>query len=537
MVKAADETVLERVMRLEPQAAVLLDSVEDKEQLKTELEKIVDFLQSHELRPGDNKFSHINYAGIAKTWYSSLSGRYTFTPEDLPMLYSSMVKLAGLGIPLELVECKEGRLTVFPLHFDIDVKLSNPYDPMTVEREIVDESDGFRFFKAIAGLINGIYDDIGEMIVFTASGTSRSESETPETAPQKKVSFRIVFPDIVVDKERAQLIWQHVTGKLMSLSAEETQSAYLKNLLRRLRQLSPANESFQRVVDESVIRCKHGVRMPFSDKVEKSRSAGRVMIPLIGLRFEKENGAMVVTKRPGTTDMELVSWLERGALSTPSLKHYSLTEWNRPNVRITSRVTKTGASGSSLALARLSTADAARAAERADNRRRMVNSTTKETNEPLRLKFIWESGSIQEFRKKVRVGADRNFEESPDGRIVWKNPRRLADTVAFNPNTKVIELEAGNQLRMEFIRRSLADIKDLQSCSSFVKAPEVRSSPMKQMKATAAFVATEQGEVSIEEGEIVTLIDSEDDQWSQIRKSDTSQGFVPSAFLEPLVAE
>ena len=540
MVKGTDESVLERIMRLEPQSAVVLDAVDDKVQLELDLERIVDFLHRHELRPGDSKFSHINYQGIAKTWYSSLSGRYAFPPEALPMLYASMVKVAGLGIPLQLVECKDGRLSVFPLHFDIDIKLASVYDPEAIEKEMVDAAGGFRFFKAIAGALRNHYNSLGDIVVFTASGTTRASSEVVETiSPQKKVSFRIVFPEVVVDKERGQLIWQTVSSKLMSMSADESQFPYMHSLLKRLRQLSAANESFMRVVDESVIRCKHGVRMPFSDKVEKSRSAGRVLKPLIILRFEREDEnatvpTMIVVKRPTGTD-DGVEWLEKGALSTPSLRHALLTDWTRPNVKTTSRVTKTGASGSSLALARLTAVDAARAAERANNRRTAAASDS----EPMTSSFLWEDGTTAEFKRKLVVGIDRNFDEDTEGFVVWRNPRRPSDFVSFNAQTKIISLSAGNQLRADNLKRALSDIQqNLRVSFGDVEraAPKVVTvdAANKRMTVIANFVATDEGEVSIAEGDIVTMLEIGDQQWSYVEKADLSKGYVPFGFLEPL---
>lgn len=530
-----EETVLERVMRFEPEAAVILDTVEDKEALRSDLEKIIDFMHAHELRPGDNKFSHINYAGVARTWYSSLSGRYTFNADALPMLYSSMVKLAELGIPLQLVECRDGRLAVFPLHFDVDVKISSEGpDPATIESEMIDSVEGFRFFKTIVGLLMSIYPEVGELLVFSASGTTRA---APDSSPQKKVSFRLVFPDVIVDKERGQLIWQFLTSRLTALSSEESQFPYVRNLLKRLRQLSAVNDSFQRVIDESVIRCKHGVRMPFSDKIERGHSAGRVLKPLLALKAVKsvDNEKNITLEKIELSDQ--LQWLELGALTTPSLKHASLTEWNRPSVRSTARVTKTGASGSSLALTRLTTADAARAAERADQRRRYQTGAFKENSEPVVAKYVWPSGSVAEFKRRLRIGLEKVFEENEQaGSVVWRNPKRRNNTVSFNDNNKEIVVTAVNQDGVEYLVRLMADLKDLKRAGAAQnKSPQVQvNSGLKQIKVVATFDAVDQGEVSVKEGEIVGLVQQEDDQWSTVRKQDGFQGFVPTDYLQPI---
>ena len=542
MVNQQQETVLERIMRFEPQAAVILDAIEDKEAMTADLDRIFDFLHSHELRPGDNKFSHINYGGFAKAWYSTISGRYSFDQDSLPMLYSSMIKLCKYGVPLQLVECKEGRLVIFPLHFDIDVKLSSDAaDPTAIEAEILDEAEGFRFFRILAKLVELVYPNVGEVVVFSASGTSREIpnliSELEVSPPTKKVSFRVVFPDIVVDKERATLLWQHVTSRLTALSSEESSVPYIRTLLKRLRQLSPINESFSRVIDETVVRCKHGVRMPFSDKTERGRSAGRVMKPLIALRGEagERDGkiaSMTVSRRPPSddNDAELISWLELGALTTPLLRHASLTEWNRPNVRSTARVTKTGAGGSSLALTKLTTADAARAAERAAARRR-TGPDAKENSEPVTARYSWPDGSVTDFKKKLKAGYDRKFEERPDGSVVWKNPKKRNCQIVFNESTKLIESTAPNRDTLDFLARIMADFTGLAVVTG--AAPRV-APELKKYKVMHAFKAEGDGEIDVEEGEILVALSVEENQWANVRKENGVEGYVPSEFIQPL---
>jgi hypothetical protein len=202
------ETVLERIMHYNPEDCESLAAVEDQTTLEGELARIFEFFQAHELRPGDKNCSHLNYGGIARSWYSTLSGRFLFESDAIPTLHSSAVRLAELGVPLQLVECRDGRLELFPLYFDVDVKISTADDCGSVEKELIDEKEGFRFLKIVAKIINLIYPKVGDLVIFSSSGTNRSSLRavgSQETQPAseeeavKKVSLRLVFPDIVVD--------------------------------------------------------------------------------------------------------------------------------------------------------------------------------------------------------------------------------------------------------------------------------------------------------------------------------------------------
>ena len=551
MSRETEETVLDRIMHYQAEECVSLDGVEDKESLRSELELIFQFFQKHELRPGDKNCSHVNYGGVARTWYSTVSGRYLFDTDVLPTLNKAIVRLAEVGVPLQLVECRDTRLDVFPLHFDIDVKLQDDeagtmWNPAEIETEIVDEENGFRFFKIFAKILNLIYPKIGEMVVYSASGVSRGDTVG-------KVSFRIVFPNIVVDKERAPMIWRYITTRLTNLAREDTAVPYIRTLQKRLRQVSPAN-TYEKVVDESVFRCRNGVRMIFNDKIEKGKTTARIFKPLFSLVPEigadDKISAMVVERKPTTSTVpdditaDNLEWLRLGSLVTPSLSHAVMTEWTRPNVRNTSRVTKTGPGGSSLALTNMTAADAARAATRATGgvmRRRagFQNQASKEDGQPVLASFVWPSGTVSEFRRRMPVGVDAQFEQSQDGTITWRIAKRRNNWISFNETSKCIEASAPSNDTLNQLSRIILKIptaKATAQTAPVVDTHAVEPRVEKKYRVNQNFEAEGDGELDVNVGDIVVIVTDDGSGWTAVRRlCDGREGFVPGVYIEEVV--
>ena len=553
----AEETVLERIMHYQQEAAVALDAVEDKETLKSELDQIFSFLRKYELRIGDKNCSHINYGGIAKTWYSALSGRYLFDTDALPTLNNAIVKTARIGVPLQLVECREDRLELFPLHFDIDIKIQADengvlkYTFSEIENEIIDEESGFRFFKIFAKIINIVYPTVGDMVVYSASGENRlstpvDQSGIPSSLVSSKVSFRVVFPTIVVNRQRAHKVWVHVVQKLQDLSREDTNIPFIRQLQKRLKQLSPAN-GFERVIDETVLKCRNGVRMIFNDKIERGQTAGRIFKSLFVLSPEMGTDAKItqlnVSRRPTGEEADDLDFLRMGSLVTPSLSHAVLSEWNQPATRNTSRVTKTGAGGSSLALINLTTADAARAANRAGTTRRKgwnTNQNFGTESTPLSAEYSWSSGSCSEFKKRMPVGIEAQFEQSLDGTVTWRITKRRNNWISYSDSTKSIQLMAPDSDTLRQITGIVQRFPNIEAIASTatipapqVAPPTVRRERVFRVKQT--FKGQEEGELDIEAGETVILISDDPTGWTGVKRvRDGHQGFVPRVYLDQL---
>jgi hypothetical protein len=448
---------------------------------------------------------------------------------------------------------------VFPLYFDLDVKIPVSEDFQAIEKELIDEEEGFRFFKIIAKIINLVYPKVGDMVLFSASGIDNrplvaptgAEDDQKETEDygSKKVSIRMVFPDIVVDKERAHLIWQYLTVRLVSLCREDTPIPHIRALQKRLKQLSPAN-SLEKVIDETVLRCRHGVRMIFNDKIDKGKPVGRIFKPLIVLSplvgsEDNKISSLTVSRRPScSSEKEQVTadqldWLRLGSILTPFLNHACLTEWNRPNVRTTTRVTRTGPGGSSLALLNLSTADAARAATRAGGTfRRRGGQDTEKSEEPRTIQYVWSEGTLAEFKLRFPVGVEAVFEQNQNGTLTWRIAKRRNNWISFSETTKLIQASAPtvdtlNQL-IRIIQRMPGAVEE---GSAAPRLHETREKEEKSLLVIHDFSAEEQGELSVAKDDVV-IVFSEDDGsgWIGVKRvKDGAQGYVPAVYLGPVV--
>ena len=517
------QTVLERIMLYQPEAAEALDQVADKDSLTRDLEKLFEFLQQHELRPGDKNCSHINYRGVAISWYSTLSGRYLFAPDELPTLYSGMAKVARLGIPLQLVECKDGRLALFPLYFDIDVKLDSAESNASVaENEIIDEKEGFRFLKIFSKILNTVFPAVGDLVVMSATGGS-------------KVSLRLVYPSLIVDREKAQKVWEYVIQRLVHLCRDDTPVPFVRTLQKRLKSLSAQN-TFDRVVDESTARCKFGIRMAFNDKTEPSGArTGRPLKPLFvlspDLGLDEKIASLKVSRLPEHADeADAIDWIRLTALITPSLNHATVSECTVPDLKKVSRVTKTGASGSSLAILNLTVPDAARAAARAS--RRATPSTA--TNEPVMAKYFWVAGTVEKFKGLAPVGIQAHIEVSQDGTVTWRIANRRSNWISFNETSKVMEASAPSKDAMQTLLRYVNRYPGVVPLGSAIVAAPTVATNEKTFRVKQAFAAEGEGELSVNVDDVVELFNEDDGSgWVGVKK-DGQKGYVPTDYLDPI---
>merc|ERR1719476_575051 len=95
-----------------------------------------------------------------------------------------------------------------------------------------------------------------EVLVYCASGYNKGKD-------MLKSSFHLVWPQLVVDADRAPVI-RHVT---LGLFQKETlrQGSFLSHLQKRLLQLHESNE-WELVFDSTTINARNGLRLPYSDK-------------------------------------------------------------------------------------------------------------------------------------------------------------------------------------------------------------------------------------------------------------------------------
>lgn len=514
------ESALDRVIFYHPKECVALAVVEDKEGLKAELEEIFRFFTEREIRQGDKTkvITHVNYGGVARTWYSSTSGRFHIDVDSLATFQRTIVRLARLGVPLQLVECRE-KLELFSLYLDVDIKLSESVNaPSEIEKEILDEKTGFRFFKIIARIVNIVYPDMGELLVFSATGGA-------------KVSFRLVFPSVVVDKDRAVTVREFLVQKLFNLSREESTVPFVRTFQKRLLLFSPSNH-YRNVIDETAIRCRHGVRMIFNDKIEGGKGAGRIFRPLFSLKgvvAEEKLEGLEVSRIPVNSEEDDLWWLQTGSLVTPSLSHAKLSDWKRPNVR-SSRVTRTGPGGSSLALTNMTTSDAVKAASRFDRAGAPSSSSVS-------CQFDWPVGTVALFKRRIPPGIDAELETGEGGSITWRLTKRRSNWISFNEATKVLEASAASADMLRQMTRIVDKFPQVTKRTLVERAPQlaiVEKPKERVFRVLKDFSGqAEEGELTIVQGELLVLLSTDDSGWAAVRRlASGEQGYVPGTYIK-----
>ncbi|CAK0844493.1 unnamed protein product [Prorocentrum cordatum] len=144
-----------------------------------------------------------------------------------------------------------------------------------------------------------------------------------------KTSLRLVWPDIIVDLERAHKIRALLVNSLSSISSDLV--CPLGVLQSRLLHLCDQN-CWGNVVGNSMFSLfRNGVRMPLCDKFFKFANevfGKRPFVPVGILRFTYGLDGKLAQKswlRQAMTSME---WLQLGCLRQPT--HTSLTQCNLP---------------------------------------------------------------------------------------------------------------------------------------------------------------------------------------------------------------
>jgi hypothetical protein len=57
---------------------------------------------------------------------------------------------------------------------------------------------------------------------------------------------------------------------------------------------------------------------------------------------------------------------------------------------------------------------------------------------------------------------------------------------------------------------------------------------LKKYKVIHAFKAEGDGEIDVDEGEVLVALSVEENQWANVRKDNGTEGYVPSEFIQPL---
>jgi hypothetical protein len=284
--------------------------------------------------------------------------------------------------------------------------------------------------------------------------------------------------------------------------------------------------------------------MIFSDKIEKGKSVGRIFRPLLILTptlgpDDNKIASLSISRRPLGDAVDQLDWLRLGSILTPFFNHAALTEWNRPNVRSSTRVTKTGPGGSSLALSNLSTADAARAAARAGTYKRRGGFESEKPQEPKTAQYVWSHGTVSEFKFRLPVAIEAIYEKSQEGLcLTWRIAKRPSNWISFNETTKQIHASAPSVDTLDQLIRIIRRIPGVVPVGSVAPALALKQpteETAKLFKVINDFSAEEDIELSVQKDDVVVIFNEDDGSgWVGVKRvKDEAQGYVPTVYLTP----
>jgi len=224
--------------------------------------------------------THCSLMGAADMFSSTGKWHFPDTPSVQKQLFE---KIAWL-FPKKLYMYMSEKQTVrFPFIEDLDVQASAdwrrpgvkgekspPPDDLIMrfpERDssgaVTGDPGELMHWRALA--IHKIYPQLEylEVLVYSASGFNKGKD-------MPKSSFHLVWPQLLVDPDRAPLI-RYIT---LALFQEETMQSgsYLRHLQQRLLQLHESN-NWELVFDDTTVNARNGLRLPYSDKASKKIAA------------------------------------------------------------------------------------------------------------------------------------------------------------------------------------------------------------------------------------------------------------------------
>ena len=227
-----------------------------------------------------NNMTHCSLMGAQDTFTTTGKWYFPDAPDVQQKLFKNIGWLFERGIHHYISERQTQR---FPFIEDLDCQCATNYcgkvDEEGIRAGLVrppappDEllmqfprkgSDGTvigdpgEFMRYRASAIHIIFPQIEslECYVYSASGYNKAKD-------MLKCSFHLVWPQLIVDSDRAPVIRQVTLGKFKEHSSKSGNS--LHSTQARLIELDASNE-WELLFDSTTINAKNGLRLPFSDK-------------------------------------------------------------------------------------------------------------------------------------------------------------------------------------------------------------------------------------------------------------------------------
>eukprot|EP00408_Alexandrium_pacificum_P066979 CAMPEP_0171169204 /NCGR_PEP_ID=MMETSP0790-20130122/8095_1 /TAXON_ID=2925 /ORGANISM="Alexandrium catenella, Strain OF101" /LENGTH=1128 /DNA_ID=CAMNT_0011634047 /DNA_START=66 /DNA_END=3452 /DNA_ORIENTATION=+ len=223
-----------------------------------------------------NSMTHCSLMGSADTF--TQTGKWYF-PDDQQTqkkLFGHIAWLFDRNIHVYISERQTPR---FPFIEDLDIQCKTdwngppprgengtPPDSLLIQKPQTDEKgsvfgDPGELMKHRAEAVHMVYPQFDHLdcLVYSASGYNKGKG-------MLKSSWHLVWPQLIVDSDRAPII-RHVTlGRFKSETNKK--GSYLERLQTKLLELHESN-NWELVFDKTTVNARNGLRMPYSDKASK----------------------------------------------------------------------------------------------------------------------------------------------------------------------------------------------------------------------------------------------------------------------------
>eukprot|EP00438_Fugacium_kawagutii_P023408 Skav210890 [mRNA] locus=scaffold3713:145713:146744:+ [translate_table: standard] len=271
----AGKDLLQKLRRLRP-------AVEFPSDAEETLEEVHKFL-SAKMVTNHNDATHEVMANYSDWWDSpSAPGpKYLAISDDLHVdrLHEKMGQMYDMGAPLTL---GEKRSSEFKFTQEIEIRGNKDTGRTMDPQDLVGPKS--KFLELIGNVMVELYPSLDSLHLFVLDGSGQNHHVgAPETF------IRLVWTDIIVNKKRAQSIFDTLRKRLL-----KTECVEVKNLETDAKQLSDAN-CWKSFLKEIVYAKEHPIRMVYNDSVSEpplQRPENRPLKPLYIYEFRQKGGRL-----------------------------------------------------------------------------------------------------------------------------------------------------------------------------------------------------------------------------------------------------
>eukprot|EP00931_Biecheleriopsis_adriatica_P068542 TRINITY_DN4248_c0_g1_i1.p1 TRINITY_DN4248_c0_g1~~TRINITY_DN4248_c0_g1_i1.p1 ORF type:complete len:627 (+),score=114.76 TRINITY_DN4248_c0_g1_i1:31-1881(+) len=414
--------------------------------LYEKLQQVYQFLTDHETASA-NDATHEVLEGFLDWWVGPRSTKRLAIVEDntVDTLYKYMAMMYDMGVPMTL---GEKRSKEFKLVQDIELR-GTKEARLQVEELINAES---KLFHLLGHEMGELYPKQEKLVVvvFDGSGINSRNGLMATTV-------RLVWPDVIVDKERAIQIMDYLAHKLKNSTDDG-----IKAMETHMQTFSEANVWKNAFVD-SIYCGPMYVRMPLNDSVSMPplmRVEKRAFKPLAVWQFEKIEGKQALhpiwsdsTRQSDT--LESNDFFQLGCIRCPL--GTPLTEWQAPTFKGEQRPRGTYMSGSNNSSGAAPSRTGSHVRVRtmggsdgpAKNRGGPARDGRRQEEQPKTYEREF-NGTVEEFREKMdkTLGSAGTAEVDDQGKFVWTQQGESGARIEFRPgNRRVYYIGKDHQCR------------------------------------------------------------------------------------------